>query len=242
MATKFESRLDKPKHITYWKRCLKTYLPPHYTAMDANRMMLAYLTILALDLLDALDATINEEERQSYLEWVYVCQHREGGFRGSPGVDLDSREHENNEAWDVASIPATFFALSTLAILGDDFGRVERRKCLQWLNRLQRPDGSFGEHLGEGDAVEGGMDTRFGFCAAGIRWMLRGRATGDIDGVPDAEIDKLIKCIGLAQVGATSPESEWMLIDRRLLMAVYQRCPSMSHMVCYYTSQTRYHG
>jgi geranylgeranyl transferase type-1 subunit beta len=71
MSPKFESRLDKPKHITYWKRCLKTYLPPHYTAMDANRMMLAYFTILALDLLDAVDTTVDEQERQNCREWVY---------------------------------------------------------------------------------------------------------------------------------------------------------------------------
>jgi geranylgeranyl transferase type-1 subunit beta len=195
----FESRLDKAKHIIYWKRCLKTYLPPHYTTMDANRMMLVYLTFLSLDLLDALDTTLTESERQNCLDWVYLCQHHDGGFRGSPGVNLDGRENLDNAAWDVASIPSTMFALSILAVLKDDFARVRRKETLQWLTRLQRPDGSFGEHLGEGGVVEGGMDTRFGFCAVGIRWMLRGRAMGEVEGVQDVRIDQFINCISLAQ-------------------------------------------
>ena len=151
-------------------------------------MMLAYFTILSLDLLDALESNITTEERENCLRWVYLCQHHEGGFRGSPGVDLDGREYEYNKAWDVASIPATFFALSILAILRDDFSRVQRSETLRWLRKLQRAEGSFGEHLGENDVVEGGMDTRFGFCAAGIRWMLRGRAVGEVDGIADIAV------------------------------------------------------
>ena len=163
-------------------------------------MMLAYFTFLSLDLLGALD--LSPEERQNALDWVYLCQHHEGGFRGSPGVDLDGREAAGNKSWDGASVPATFFALSILAILRDDFARVRRKECLSWLRRVQRKDGSFGEHLGENGVVEGGMDTRFGFCAAGVRWMLRGGAVGDVEGVEDIDTDALIECIRVAQVSA----------------------------------------
>jgi geranylgeranyl transferase type-1 subunit beta len=191
-------KLNKARHVTYWKRCLKTYLPPQYASMDANRMMVVYFTFLSLDLLSALD--LSEDERENALNWIYLCQHHDGGFRGSPGVDLDGRESEGNREWDVATVPATFFALGSLAILRDDFSRVKRKECLTWLRKVQRSDGSFGEHLGEGGVVEGGMDTRFGMCAAGVRWFLRGDAAGEVEGVPDVEVDKLIGCIRLAQV------------------------------------------
>lgn len=199
-AEQLESKLQTAKHVTYWKRCLKTYLPSVYVSSDSNRLMLAYFCISALDLLDALDSSISDEERRDFIDWVYICQHAKGGFRGSPGVDLDGRENLSNEAWDVSSGPATFFALSILAILRDDFSRVKRKGCLQFLNRIQRPDGSIGEHLGENGTIEGGMDTRFGYCGAGARWILRGKARGEVEGVPDIEVDKLIHCINLAQV------------------------------------------
>lgn len=164
-------------------------------------MMIAYFTFLSLDLLGALDSTLSDpKEREDCLNWVYICQHHEGGFRGSPGVDLDGREHLSNEVWDSSSVPATFFALSILAMLRDDFSRVKRKECLAWLRKVQRPDGSFGEHLGENGVVEGGMDTRFGFCAVGIWWILRGASSGDNEGMPDIDIDGLIRCIRLAQV------------------------------------------
>ena len=232
---KEEPTLNIPRHITYWTRCLKTYLPPQYASMDANRMMIAYFTFLSLDLLKALSLT--EAERTNALDWIYLCQHHEGGFRGSPGVDLDGREAEGNKEWDVASIPATFFALSILAILRDDFSRVRRRECLNWLGKLQRADGSFGEHLGEGGVVEGGMDTRFGFCAVGIRWMLRGEVEGEVEGVRDIDVDGLIECIRLAQVSgfavlalsSSKHRANHVLPCHRPSMAVYQNRPFTSH-------------
>ncbi|KIV99171.1 uncharacterized protein PV09_09125 [Verruconis gallopava] len=191
-------QFERQKHILYWKRCLRTYLPNQYTTMDANRMMLAYFTILSLDILGSLDSTLSSDERQACIDWIYLCQHRDGGFRGSPPPAVEMEGLASSD-WDVATVPATFFALSMLAMLKDDFMRVKRKECLCWLLKMQRPDGSFGEHLGEGGAIEGGMDTRFGFCAAGVRWILRGRAVGDVEGVKDVDVDALIKCIRRAQ-------------------------------------------
>lgn len=196
-----KSSLNKAKHVQYWSRCLKTYLPYLYQSNDSNRMMLAYFIISALDLLDSLEKVTTPEERQHYADWVYHCQHPDGGFRGFPGTDLGELRNETNGVWDPATVPSTFFALAILAILGDDLERVKRKECLQWLRKVQRPDGSFGEHVGENGEVQGGMDTRFGYTAVGTRWILRGKATGDVLGVPDVDVDKLVHCIKLAQVG-----------------------------------------
>lgn len=121
-----------------------------------------------------------------------------------PGTDLGERKTELNAKWDPAHIPATYFALASLLILGDDFQRVERKRTLQWLTKLQRPDGSFGETLVDG-VIEGGQDPRFGFCATGIRYILRGLRTGSAvieqEAVPDIDVDQLVRCVRLAEVG-----------------------------------------
>lgn len=191
----------KQKHISYWLRCIKTPLPHQYTSNDSNRMTLAFFTISALDLLGALFERTTPADRNDYVDWIYRCQHPDGGFRGFPGTDFDDRRTEANARWDPANIPATYFALATLCILGDDLERVKRKQCLQWLRKMQRPDGSFGEMLGPDGRVAGGMDTRHGYCAMATRWMLRDGATGRIEGVSDVDVNAIVTCIRSAEVG-----------------------------------------
>jgi geranylgeranyl transferase type-1 subunit beta len=157
--------------------------------------MFAYFTIAALELLGILQSDTKEEERKSWIDWVYSCQIPEGGFRGGPYTDLKEQRNAENQHWDPPSIPGTYFALATLLLLGDDLERVKRRECLQFLKKMQRPDGSFGETLGANDKVEGNMDTRLGYTAMGIRWILRGRANGAVDGVEDVRLDQFVQCI-----------------------------------------------
>lgn len=191
--------LNKQKHITYWKRCLKTYLPQQYTSTDSNRMLLAFFIVSALDLLGALQDATSEQEREGYVQWIYRCQHPEGGFRGFPGTDFGHKSTAENRVWDPANVPATYMALATLLILGDDLSRVKRRECLAWLRKLQRQAGSFGETLGEGGSIEGGFDSRFGYCAVVTRWVLRGAVQGDLDGVPDIDVERLVESVRSAQ-------------------------------------------
>ena len=121
-----------------------------------------------------------------------------------PGTDFGERANDENAKWDPANIPGTYFALAALLILGDDFKRVRRRATLQWLRKMQRQDGSFGETLVNGN-LEGGKDPRFAYCATGIRHILRG---GSKDGplkvgqneIEDIDIDALVKCIREAEV------------------------------------------
>jgi geranylgeranyl transferase type-1 subunit beta len=200
-AVEQPSQLNKSKHVKYWTRCLKTYLPHMYTGNDSNRMMLGFFIISALDLLGVLETCCTPLEREDYTNWIYRCQLSDGGFRAFPGTDFGELGNAENKVWDPANVPATYFALSMLAVLGDDFSRVKRKECLLWLTKLQRPDGSFGETLGENGRVEGGLDPRFGYTAMGIRWILRGKAKGEVIGVPDVDVDKLVHCVQLSQVG-----------------------------------------
>lgn len=167
-------------------------------------MYLAYFIISALDLLDALKTVPSEQERRDHVNWIYHCQHPNGGFRMWPGTDFGKLSNEKNAQYDPANIPGTYFALATLLIYDDDLTRVRRADCLEWLRQMQRPDGSFGETIVNG-RIEGGSDSRLGFCAAGIRHILRGRTSGsiDIDGqlIQDIELDAFVGCVRMAEVG-----------------------------------------
>ncbi|KAK4500469.1 hypothetical protein PRZ48_008658 [Zasmidium cellare] len=197
-----EPRLDKARHVKYWTRCLKTLLPHHYTGNESNRMYLAFMILSALDILDAWSNVAKESEKKDYVDWIYHCQHPNGGFRMWPGTNFDERANEANAKWDPANVPATYFALAALLAIGDDLKRVRRKETLQWLVKMQRSDGSFGETLVDGQ-IEGGRDPRFGYCAAGVRYILRGNSEGTLEwdgaSVEDINIDELVNCISLAE-------------------------------------------
>jgi geranylgeranyl transferase type-1 subunit beta len=221
----------KERHIKYWLRCLRTLLPSGYTSTDSSRMSLAFFTLAALDLLDILNSTLSSTDRQGYIDWIYQCQLPTGGFRGSPSHDLGDQRTPENEYWDPATVPMTFFALNSLLILGDDFSRVERRDCLSWLHNVQNLNGSFGEFLGEDDKPKGGCDPRQCCLAAGIRYILRGHdAPKDL---VDIDVEKLVSFIASCQVGinrhtgATSQPINISVLDIRwwICRRTVQRVP-----------------
>ncbi|KAJ5954357.1 hypothetical protein N7501_008636 [Penicillium viridicatum] len=188
------------RHVKYYLRCLKTFLPSAYTSNDSSRMLLAFLTLSGLDVLGVLQSKTTPEERQGYIDWLYHCQVPSGGFRGFPGTDFGpEKRNKDNEAWDPANVPATFFALVNLLILGDDLSRVKRRECLEWLPKVQRADGSFGELVGPEGSVGGARDLRYCCCAAGIRYILRGRNETGLEGVPDIDVLGFVSFIEACQ-------------------------------------------
>ncbi|PYI09015.1 geranylgeranyl transferase beta subunit [Aspergillus sclerotiicarbonarius CBS 121057] len=190
----------KERHIKYFLRCLKTFLPSLYTSNDSNRMLLAFFTVAGLDLLGVLQSKTTPEERQGYIEWIYHCQVPTGGFRAFTGTDFGAENRTpDNEAWDPANVPSTFFALELLLILGDDLSRVKRAECLQWLPQMQRSNGSFGEVLGPGGKIEGGGDLRFCCFAAGTRYILRGKGGKDLADIKDIDVDKLAAFVQACQ-------------------------------------------
>lgn len=223
------------RHIRYWRRCLKTLLPHHYTGNESNRMYLAFFILSALDLLDAFEQVTNPQERKDYIDWIYHCQHPAGGFRMWPGTDFGPLRNEENAKWDPANVPATFFALSALLAAGDDLERVRRKETLIWIRQMQRPDGSFGETLVDGE-IHGGMDPRYGYCAAGVRYILRGQETGTVQiggfAVEDIDVDGFVRCIQLAEVNIAFTilrETFQLIQSDSLTTAALQIMPTTSH-------------
>lgn len=201
MADMYEELpLDTAQHIRYWQRCLKTYLPTDYTTTDSSRMALGFFILSALDLLHAGADTFSELQLKDIQEWILKCQHPNGGFVGSPNHVYPEQFYSNGECqMDPATIQITYFAILNLSFVGG-LRRVDRRKCLDWLSRLQRDDGGFGEILDANDDIKGGKDMRLCYCAAGIRFMLDG-GVDQTDMMPwkDINVEKLIDYIRASQ-------------------------------------------
>lgn len=243
MADPYSPPLDRERHLRYWTRCVRSLLPHHYTSNDGNRMALGYFILSAVDLLTPPSSTtdpaakgaptpsslLSTTDRSLLRQWILACRYPGGGFVGSPSLALPAPACEG---WDfttrttapahpeLASLPATCFAVILLAILADDesansaFEGVDRVGTLKWLRRLQREDGSFGETLaeverkGEGHAnfVTGGKDMRYCYLAALLRWALRGDVQeGDAGWVEDIDVQGLVRYIGRSQVSAKMP-------------------------------------
>lgn len=86
-----------------------------------------------------------------------------------------ARTSSSGKSYREGHITMTYTALATLAILGDDFSRVDRAKTMCWLKGLQMEDGSF-------EAVAAGSETdvRFVFSAAATCFMLQDYSGMDI--------------------------------------------------------------
>lgn len=193
---------NKEKHVVYWLRCLRSPLPTAYTSNEANRMTLVFFIFSALDILGVLFKRTSEDERRGYIDWIYSCQHAGGGFssfpppHADPNVTPSGLHHE----WAPPNMSATWFALSSLAVLGDDLSRVRRAVTLRWLHTMQDEDGLFGELLTPEGKTHGGKDTRYAYFAASIRWYLRDSSPAhNTSPVPDIDLAKLMSHIRSAQ-------------------------------------------
>lgn len=139
-----------------------------------------------------------------------------------PGTDFGERANAENARWDPANVPATYFALASLLILGDDLKRVRRKETLRWIHLMQREDGSFGETLVDGKQ-EGGRDPRLGYCATGVRYILRGGTEPgplSIDGeiIEDINIDTYVNCVRSSEV-------------RYQILVFHTRQPMLTHAI-----------
>jgi len=156
--------IDFQKQIAYHRRCL-ALLPPPFTGNDLNRMTLGFFLVNSLDILDQLSMT-NPELHEDWIEWIYKCQVPSGGFRGST-----ASKTAGGSIYDTAHLPATYFALALLLILGDDLKRIGREAILRSLKRSQNEDGSFSPVLLGGEKY-GEVDVRHVYAASAIRYIL----------------------------------------------------------------------
>ena len=88
---------------------------------------MGYFCLGGLDLLQKLDAVVSADQRRAYIDWVYAQQldgEHGGGFRGSPAAEK-------------GHLTMTYTALLTLAILRDDFQRLDRGGIKTHVQKMQ---------------------------------------------------------------------------------------------------------
>lgn len=166
-------------HVRYFNSFLGL-VPSAYTSLDTSRLMMVYFALNALDMLGALDRVPNKQE---IIDWVYANQVRvtdsngagSGGFLGGGflgAMDEDAKVSRYHQA----HVSMTYCALLVLAILGDDYSRLDKKSIIAGLRSLQQPDGSF-------QAVACGTenDMRFVFCACAVSFMLQDFSGIDVD-------------------------------------------------------------
>mmetsp|Transcript_8146 Transcript_8146/g.25144 ORF Transcript_8146/g.25144 Transcript_8146/m.25144 type:complete len:360 (-) Transcript_8146:66-1145(-) len=148
----------RTRHVRFFRLHLNS-LSEHYLSLDTSRMAAVYFCLVGLDALRALEATVDEAERRSIVEWVsslQVAKDGRGGFRGGTSVA------------DGPHVAMTYTALCVLQTLGDDFSGVNVRAIKREVAALQRDDGGF-------TAAEDGCerDVRFAYCACAVARLLR---------------------------------------------------------------------
>ncbi|PIC47258.1 hypothetical protein B9Z55_006672 [Caenorhabditis nigoni] len=113
------------------------------------------LSKITLDTWQAFETLTNENRK--------VC-----GFRGSHSCE--------GSEYDEANLAQTYSALLSLAILGDDLKRVDRKAILKTVKESQRDNGCFWSQ-----GVGSESDMRFVFCAVAICKILDGEKEDIID-------------------------------------------------------------
>lgn len=135
-------------------------------------------------MLQSLDDTLSESQRQHIIDWVYTHQvvpdrtgnaPRCGGFQGSSTLNVRNAGAEcgtNDYKW--GHLAMTYTGIGILVTLGDDLSRLDRRAIIEGVAAVQKPDGNFSA------SIEGNEhDMRFVYCAAAICAMLNDWGTVD---------------------------------------------------------------
>ncbi|KAF7309818.1 Terpenoid cyclases/Protein prenyltransferase [Mycena indigotica] len=160
------SRIGHAGHVN---RCL-TGLPASQVEAESTRMAVGFYCLGTLDLLGALDSKTTDTDRKNFREWIWEQQTHGpngSGFRPSPFATPDSLSEQPYGAYNGPHLVMTYTALLTLAILRDDFLRLDRKGLIKFMRSCQKEDGSFSIVPGFGES-----DLRTIYCAFSICHML----------------------------------------------------------------------
>ncbi|PFH54021.1 hypothetical protein AMATHDRAFT_53784 [Amanita thiersii Skay4041] len=169
-----EDRLDdlpalfKDSHSAHCKRCLMG-LPSSSTDLDASRLVVIFYCINALDLLGLLSEKTTKADREAWRDWIWR-RHTFGvygsGFKPSSYMSIE-HPSESYKGYDTPHLIMTYTALLSLAVLRDDFSKLDRKGLINFLRSCQKEDGSFSTIPNGGET-----DLRTLYCAFVISMML----------------------------------------------------------------------
>ncbi|KDQ62075.1 hypothetical protein JAAARDRAFT_189449 [Jaapia argillacea MUCL 33604] len=162
--------LARGGHTLHCTRCVAG-LPSSQTEIDSSRLALAFYCLGSLDLLDTLNAKISDADRESWKEWIWEQQaHGKYGTGFKPSSYMTPEDASVNDEYsenDTPHLIMTYTGMLSLAILRDNFDKLDRPGIIKFLRSCQRSDGSFSSIP---DSTE--SDLRLVYCAFAISTFL----------------------------------------------------------------------
>ncbi|KAI0351394.1 terpenoid cyclases/Protein prenyltransferase [Trametes cingulata] len=167
--------LARGGHGSHCRRCLIA-LPFSQVDIDPSRIALVFYCLGSLDILGLLDTQTSDSDRETWRSWLWeqhICLPFGAGFRPSPYM---TPEDGSTAEYETPHLVMTYTALLSLAILRDDFTKLDRTGIVRFLRACQRQDGSFSVLPNGGES-----DLRMLYCAFVISSMLDDWSGIDID-------------------------------------------------------------
>ncbi|CAE6517485.1 unnamed protein product [Rhizoctonia solani] len=124
--------LKRNMHIALNYRCLGG-LGSGAVEADDSRMAVAFYSLASMDLYGVVNSKSNEKDREEWVQWIWAqyiqtpdaSLKKEASIQGAPNLIM------------------TYAAILTLAILRDDFSKLDKSALLQFVASRQNADGSF---------------------------------------------------------------------------------------------------
>ncbi|THG98576.1 hypothetical protein EW145_g7401, partial [Phellinidium pouzarii] len=167
------------------------------SSMSTPSVAVGFYCLGALDVLGLLDAKLKDIDRMAWRSWIWeqqvtrpaspvqrgarrsgeegdkaeISDEHVGGFRPSPFMDV-GRKAGATRTFDAdpSHLIMTYTALLSLAILRDDFARLDRRGLVGLLRATQQADGSFTAIPRQGEADIRMVYTAFAICTMLNDW------------------------------------------------------------------------
>ncbi|KAI0770607.1 terpenoid cyclases/Protein prenyltransferase [Fomes fomentarius] len=171
------SILSRSGHASHARRCL-IGIPFSQVEVDSSRIALAFYCLGTLDILGTMNSQSSELDRETWKDWLweqYISGDYGTGFRPSPYSTPEDSKGQPCE-YDTPHLVMTYTALLCLAILRDDFSKLDRSGVLRFLRACQQDDGSFAALPTGGES-----DLRMLYCAFVISSFLDDWSGIDLD-------------------------------------------------------------
>ncbi|KAI9069323.1 terpenoid cyclases/Protein prenyltransferase [Trametes sanguinea] len=188
-------------HASHCRRCLIA-LPSGQVEVDPSRIAVIFYCLGTLDILNQLATQSSEEEREDWRTWLWEQQisGKYGtGFRPSPYMTPEDFCGTPSSDCDNPHLVMTYTALLSLAILRDDFSKLDRKGILRFLSACQQEDGSFSALPNGGES-----DLRMLYCAFTISSFLNDWSGIDVD----RAIDYVRRCYSYEGGFGQTPNGE----------------------------------
>ncbi|KAI0642970.1 terpenoid cyclases/Protein prenyltransferase [Trametes meyenii] len=161
--------LSRNGHGSHCSRCLIA-LPFSQVELDSSRIALVFYCLGSLDILDFVTSKSSDLDRETWKSWLWEQQttgQYGSGFRPSPYSTPEDYNGSTSSEYEAPHLVMTYTALISLAILRDDFSKLDRAGIIRFLRACQLDDGSFSALPSGGES-----DLRMLYCAFAISSML----------------------------------------------------------------------